>query len=92
MTRQFLVLEITKLSEGNELRVKVLVDQEEHIFTIKFGELGAILPGELQNLVWGHLERIKDFTKLIFDVYEGEQIEFPVNLKCWEYPPEQDFG
>ena len=84
MTKQFLVLEITKIPEGNELRVKILVDQEKHTFTVKFARLGFEVPSELEHLIFGHLERIKDFTKLIFDVYEGEQIEFPVNLKCWE--------
>jgi hypothetical protein len=91
--KSFVVLEISKIPFNDELKVKILVDQEELDFVIKFsneplGIRGLQIPGRLEHLSLDYLYRTKDFFELLFAVCEGEEVKLPQDLRCWEYPAE----
>jgi hypothetical protein len=89
--KSFVVLEISKISNTDEFKIKILVDQEELNFVLRFsneplGILGVQIPERLEHLTLDYLFCVKDFLNLLFAGYKKENVELPRNLRCREYP------
>lgn len=85
--KSFVVLEILKISNTDELKVKILLDQEELDFVVFFFNepleiLGVQLPERLERLTLDYLYRVRDFLNLLFAVYKEEEVELPKDLRC----------
>jgi hypothetical protein len=90
--KSFVVLEISKTSNTDEFKIKILVDQEELDFVVTFfdepsGISGVKLPERLEHLTLEYLYCVRDFLNLLFAVCKEEEVELPKDLRCREYPP-----
>jgi hypothetical protein len=91
--KSFVVLEISKIANTDELKVKILIDQEELDFVLRFsneplGILGVQIPERLEHLTLDYLYHARDFLNLLFAVCKEEKVELPKDLRCREYLPE----
>jgi hypothetical protein len=71
--KKFVVLEISRISNTDELKIKILVDQEELDFVLRFSNepleiLGVKLPERLEHLTLDYLYRVRAFLNLLFAV------------------------
>ena len=79
MATRFIVLGMKRFKESNELEVTLMIGQERTC-RLKFEGIGATIPGELENLMTQRTERSQDFIELAFSFYEGNNVEFPIDL------------
>ena len=77
---QFIVLDMKKIKESNEIEVYLQVGESPKIYKIKQGKIGFSIPGELQNLMMQRAERCRNFGELVAQFYEGDDVVFPVDM------------
>ncbi|MGL5876075.1 MAG: hypothetical protein ACRC2R_27585 [Xenococcaceae cyanobacterium] len=89
MSNSFIVLNMKHFKELQKVEVKLLVEEEEHLYIIPYGGLlgGLQIPAKLEKVADRPVERGIKLTELIFRFRDGENLKFPIDLtdaSSWE--------
>ena len=80
MSTRFIILNMERGWESNVIRVDCVTDKGQRQYQLKFGILGFHIPGELENVSTLTIKRSNRFGEIVYNFYEGINIEFPIDL------------